>query len=57
MFKTIVVDPHPHGSSLFDCPGSVSVLGMLIRIPEQGNWPKLTNKPGFLPFKKAHVLL
>ncbi len=20
---------------------------------EHGNWPKLTNKPGFLPFKKA----
>ncbi len=25
------------------------------RIQEQGNWPKFTNKLGFLPFKKAFV--
>ncbi len=25
------------------------------KIHEHGNWPKLTNKPGFLPFKKAFV--
>ncbi len=30
-------------------------LGMRIQIQEHGKWPKFTNKPGFLPFKKAFV--
>jgi hypothetical protein len=42
------MDPHSFG-----CPGSGSVLGMRIRIQEHENLPKFTNKPGFLPFKKA----
>jgi hypothetical protein len=36
---------YPHGS----------VLGMRIRLQEHWNWPKLTNKPDFLPFRKAFV--
>ncbi len=32
-----------------------TVLGMRIRIHKHWNWPKFTNKPGFLPFKKAYV--
>ncbi len=57
MVKTIVVDPDPYGSSLFDCPGFgfVSILGMRIRIQEHENWPKLISKPGFLPFKTAFI--
>ncbi len=43
-------DPHSLG-----CPGSGSILGMRIRIKELGNWPKISNIPGFLPFKKAFV--
>ncbi len=44
------MDPHCWGS-----PGSGSGLGMRIRIQEQGNWPKLTNKPDFQPFKMAFM--
>jgi hypothetical protein len=33
--------------------GSGSVFGMRIKIQEHGNLPELTNKPGFLPLKKA----
>ncbi len=46
------LDPDPHW---FGCPGFGSVLGMGIQIQEHGYWPKLTNKPGLLPFKKAFV--
>ncbi len=46
------MDPH----SIF-CPGFGSVLGMRLRIQEHGNRHKFTNKPGFLPFKKAFVLV
>jgi hypothetical protein len=48
----ILMDPHSFG-----CPGSRSgsVLAMRIRPQEHGNWPKFTNIPVFLPFKKAFV--
>ncbi len=52
--KCTVVDSDPHW---FGCPGSGSVLGMRIRIQDNGAW-KLTNtdkKPSFLPFRKAFV--
>ncbi len=35
----------PHGPHSYGCLGSVSVLGICIRIQEHGNWPKFTNKP------------
>ncbi len=48
----IRMDPHSFGCLR-------SVLGLRIRIrirnQEYGNLPKFTNKPGFLPFKKAFV--
>ncbi len=49
----IHLDPHSFGYL-----GSGSVLGMRIRIwiQEHGNWPKSTNKPGFLLFKKLLYL-
>ncbi len=40
---------------LYGSPGSGSVLVIRIRIQEHVNWAKFTNKPGFLPFKKAFV--
>ncbi len=46
-----VVDSDPHS---FGCRGSGSVLGIRIRFQEHGNWPKFTNKPGFL-LSKAFV--
>ncbi len=46
----IHLDPHSFG-----CLGSESVLGLRIRIQKHGNWPKFTNKPGFLLFKTAFV--
>ncbi len=49
-WKTSVVDRDPHW---FGCPGSGSILEMRIRVQEHGKWPKLTNKPGLLPFKEA----
>jgi hypothetical protein len=52
---TSVVNPDPHW---FGCPRwsvSGSLLGLRIRIHENGNGPNLTNKSGFLPFKKTFV--
>ncbi len=48
--KSCVVDPDPHW---VDRLGSGFVLGMRIL----GNWPKETNKPGFMLSKKAFVPL
>jgi len=40
----------------FGSPGSGCVLGMLISIQEERrNWPRLTSKPDFQPFKMAFV--
>ncbi len=50
--KCNVADTDPYW---YGCSGSGSVLGMLIRIQEHGNWLKEKNKPGFLPFKKASI--
>ncbi len=36
--------------------GSALIWLSWIRIQEQGNLPKLTNEPGFQPFKKVFVL-
>ncbi len=41
----------------FDCLGSGSVLGMRTRTQKHENWPKLTNKPGFLLFLKVICLV
>ncbi len=55
-------DPDPHG---FGYSGSGSVLGadpdqhcvlIRIRIQEHEKWPKLTNKPSFLPSKRLMYL-
>jgi hypothetical protein len=45
-------EPDPHG---FGSPGSGSVLGMRVRIQEQGNLRKVTNKLDLQTFKKAFV--
>jgi hypothetical protein len=37
----------------FCCTGPGSVLEMRIRIQKLGNFPKITNKPGFLPSQKG----
>ncbi len=47
----ICMDPRSIG-----CPGSGTVWGMQILIREHQNWPNLSNKPGFLPFKKLLYL-
>ncbi len=47
----IHMDPHWFGS-----PRSGFVFGMTIRIQEQGNCPKFTNKPDFQPLKQAFVV-
>ncbi len=43
------LDPH---SLCCLVSGSVLRMRIQIRIQEHGNWPKFTNKPGFLPFIK-----
>jgi hypothetical protein len=47
MMFTAFSDPDPHGSAL----NSLS----WVRIQEQENLSKLTNKPDFQPFKMAYV--
>ncbi len=44
---TSVLDP--------DSPGSAFIWRSWIRIQEHRNLPKFSNKPGFLPFKKAFL--
>jgi hypothetical protein len=48
VFMDLEPDPHWLG-----CPGSGSVLGMLIRIQKHGNWPKLTKQTWSPAFQKV----
>jgi hypothetical protein len=52
LIKNSVVDPDP---DWFGSPGSGYGSEMRIRIQEQGNRPKFTNKPYFQPLKKPFV--
>jgi hypothetical protein len=52
LFTPCLVDSDPHW---FGCIGSGSQLVMRVWIQEHENVPILTNKPGFLPFKKDFV--
>ncbi len=45
-----------HVVNQFGSPGSGSVLGMRIRIQEQGNCPKFTNESDFQPSKRPLYL-
>jgi hypothetical protein len=58
MIPSSVVDPDPLGSAFIWLSWTRIRIGNVIRnwIQEQGNWPKFTNKLGFLLFKKLLYL-